>query len=86
MAAKVLHLGDQLDSVNGPRSRVVDAQRLMTHLNEFLSNEPLQSSIFSDPFRVCFFFLKQTISSKTILKLSTNQKTVCGNFKICFSK
>lgn len=37
VGAKVLHLGDQLDSVNGPRSRVVEAQKLITHLNEFLS-------------------------------------------------
>lgn len=48
----MLHLGDQLDSVNGPRSRVVDAQRLMTHLNEFISDEPMHSSLFSDPNKV----------------------------------
>lgn len=52
VATKVLHLGDQLDSVNGPRARVVDAQKLMSHLGEFLSNGPLTSSIFNDPYRV----------------------------------
>ncbi|CAG9766397.1 unnamed protein product [Ceutorhynchus assimilis] len=52
VATKVLHLGDQLDSVNGPRARVVDAQKLMTHLSEFLSNGPLTSSIFNDPYRI----------------------------------
>ncbi|KAJ8975924.1 hypothetical protein NQ317_014884 [Molorchus minor] len=52
VATKVLHLGDQLDSVNGPRARVVDAQRLLIHLSEFLSNGPLLSSIFSDPYRI----------------------------------
>lgn len=52
VATKVLHLGDQLDSVNGPRARVVDAQKLMSHLSEFLSIGPLTSSIFNDPYRV----------------------------------
>lgn len=55
VATKVLHLGDQLDSVNGPRARVVDAHRLMTHLSEFLSSAPLSSSIFNDPYRVSNF-------------------------------
>lgn len=52
VATKVLHLGDQLDNVNGPRARVVEAQRLMTHLNEFLTPGHLQSVLFNDPFRV----------------------------------
>ncbi|XP_018570969.1 exocyst complex component 5 [Anoplophora glabripennis] len=52
VATKVLHLGDQLDNVNGPRARVVDAQRLMIHLSEFLSTGPLSSSIFTDPYRI----------------------------------
>ncbi|XP_030759414.1 exocyst complex component 5 [Sitophilus oryzae] len=52
VATKVLHLGDQLDSVNGPRARVVDAQKLLSHLSEFLSNGPLTSSIFNDPYRI----------------------------------
>ncbi|KAJ3665408.1 hypothetical protein Zmor_000904 [Zophobas morio] len=52
VATKVLHLGDQLDSVNGPRARVVDAQNLMTHLNEFLTTGPLTSGIFTDPTKV----------------------------------
>ncbi|GJQ76380.1 hypothetical protein Trydic_g2098 [Trypoxylus dichotomus] len=55
VAAKVLHLGDQLDSINGPRSRVVEAQRLMTHLNEFLTPRSFSStsiSLFSDSSRI----------------------------------
>ncbi|XP_045471199.1 exocyst complex component 5 [Harmonia axyridis] len=52
VATKVLHLGDQLDSVNGPRSRVVEAQRLMTHLSEFISTGPLTSLLFTDPKRI----------------------------------
>lgn len=52
VATKVLHLGDQLDSVNGPRSRVVEAQNLMIHLSEFLTMGPLNSAIFTDPSRI----------------------------------
>ncbi|CAH1958196.1 unnamed protein product [Acanthoscelides obtectus] len=52
VATKVLHLGDQLDSVNGPRSRVVEAHRLLGHLSEFLSTGPLVSSVFTDPYRI----------------------------------
>jgi hypothetical protein len=52
VATKVLHLGDQLDSVNGPRARVVDAQNLMTHLNEFITTGPLTSGTFTDPGRI----------------------------------
>lgn len=48
VANKVLHLGDQLDSVNGPRARVVEAHRLMTYLNEFLVEGVISSSIFTD--------------------------------------
>ncbi|EFA06250.1 exocyst complex component 5 [Tribolium castaneum] len=52
VATKVLHLGDQLDSVNGPRARVVDAKNLMTHLNEFLQTGPLTSEIFTDSSKI----------------------------------
>ncbi|XP_017785913.1 PREDICTED: exocyst complex component 5 isoform X2 [Nicrophorus vespilloides] len=52
VATKVLHLGDQLDSVNGPRSRVVEAQRLMAHLNDFMSANPLSSPLYSDPTKI----------------------------------
>ncbi|KAF7265194.1 hypothetical protein GWI33_021387 [Rhynchophorus ferrugineus] len=52
VATKVLHLGDQLDSVNGPRARVVDAQKLMSYLGEFLANGSSTSSIFSDRYRI----------------------------------
>lgn len=54
VARKVLHLGDQLDSVNGPRARVVEAQRLMSYLNEFLSDSPVSSVLFKDHTKVCF--------------------------------
>ncbi|CAL4063422.1 unnamed protein product [Meganyctiphanes norvegica] len=48
VATKVVHLGDQLESVNTPRSRAVEAQRLMNHFAEFLSSGPLVAEVFTD--------------------------------------
>ncbi|RZF49232.1 hypothetical protein LSTR_LSTR017540, partial [Laodelphax striatellus] len=48
VATKVIHLGDQLESVNTPRSRAVEAQKLMNHFTEFLSPGPLLDDAFSD--------------------------------------
>lgn len=49
VATKVVHLGDQLESVNTPRARDVEALRLMKHFDEFLGGEtsPL-SPVFTD--------------------------------------
>lgn len=64
MATKVVHLGDQLEGVNTPRARAVEAQRLMNYLDEFMSNEPPKSAVFTDPFQVNFgFFLILCINS-----------------------
>jgi recyclin-1 len=52
VATKVVHLGDQLEGVNTPRARAVEAQRLMNYLSEFLTNDPPKSAIFTDPFQV----------------------------------
>ncbi|XP_063222638.1 exocyst complex component 5 [Bacillus rossius redtenbacheri] len=48
VAAKVIHLGDQLESVNTPRSRAVEAQKLMNYFAEFLSPGPLLAEVFTD--------------------------------------
>ncbi|CAH1394309.1 unnamed protein product [Nezara viridula] len=48
VATKVIHLGDQLESVNVPRSRAVEAQRLMVYFSEFLSPGPVLASVFSN--------------------------------------
>lgn len=48
VATKVLHLGDQLENVNTPRARAVEAQKLMKHFSEFLSPGPLTCQIFTD--------------------------------------
>ena len=52
VATKVVHLGDQLEGVNTPRARAVEAQRLMSYLSEFLIDEPLRSPVLTDPFQV----------------------------------
>lgn len=51
MATKVCHLGDQLEGVNTPRQRAVEAQRLMTYFNEFLDGD-LRSDVFNNPEKV----------------------------------
>ncbi|XP_049274640.1 exocyst complex component 5 [Rhipicephalus sanguineus] len=50
VAMKVVHLGDLLESVNTPRSRAVEAQKLMKHFAEFLRPEHgSHTGIFHDP-------------------------------------
>lgn len=51
---KVVHLGDQLESVHAPRARAFEALQLMQHFDEFLADMPLHSPVFTDPDRVNF--------------------------------
>ena len=48
VATKVVYLGDQLENVNTPRSRAVEAQKLLTHFNKFLKPGVPLSPVFSD--------------------------------------
>lgn len=59
VATKVCHLGDQLEGVNTPRQRAVEAQRLMTYFNEFLDGE-LRSDVFNNPEKVRIHTLPST--------------------------
>lgn len=52
VSAKVVHLGDQLESVHEPRARAYDALQLMRHFDEFLAEQPLNSPMFTDPDRL----------------------------------
>ena len=52
VATKVIHLGDQLESVNTPRSRGCEALKLMRHFEEFLGGETSLSSVFNDKSRL----------------------------------
>ena len=49
VATKVVHLGDQLESVNLPRERANEAAKLMKHLADFLQpGSILLSDLFRD--------------------------------------
>ena len=52
VATKVVHLGDQLEGVNTPRTRAAEAQRLMKYFLEFMDDRGPTSDLFSDPFQV----------------------------------
>jgi len=53
VATKVVHLGDQLEGVNTPRTRAVEAQLLMKYFSEFMEDNRSLSHVFTDPFQVC---------------------------------
>lgn len=85
VAGKIIHLGEQLENVNTPRTRTAEALRLLNHMTEFLVAGPLINDIFtnkdnvqhSDPFlkfqlNNCFFFSscwKQLILFKSFIWL-----------------
>ncbi|KAK3746309.1 hypothetical protein QZH41_015392, partial [Actinostola sp. cb2023] len=49
VATKVVHLGDQLEGINAPRSRALEAQELMKYFEEFEAQDDLTSKVFTDP-------------------------------------
>lgn len=52
VAGKIIHLGEQLENVNTPRSRTVEAQKLLNYMSEFLITGPIVNNIFTDPTRL----------------------------------
>jgi len=52
VATKVIHVGDQLESINTPRSRAVQVHKLIGYLEEFMTAGPLTVDIFNDPTKV----------------------------------
>ncbi|CAD5123845.1 DgyrCDS12151 [Dimorphilus gyrociliatus] len=48
VATKVVHVGDQLESINTPRTRVVEAKNTMTHFRDFLIGLQSNFQITSD--------------------------------------
>lgn len=48
VAGKIIHLGEQLDNVNTPRSRTVEAQRLLNYMTEFLEDGTRVNDMFND--------------------------------------
>lgn len=54
VATKVIHLGDQLESVNTPRSRAVEALKLMKYFEDFYIGGPHFDDVFTNRSRVSF--------------------------------
>ena len=52
VALQVVHLGDQLESVNTPRARAEEALKLMKHFDDFLDGETSVSPVFMDKARL----------------------------------
>lgn len=52
VATKVVHLGDQLEGVNIPRTRAAEAHQLMKYFGEFL-NDKYTSEVLTNPYKVC---------------------------------
>lgn len=48
VAGKIIHLGEQLENVNTPRSRTVEALGLLNHMTEFLTPGPIVNDLFND--------------------------------------
>lgn len=57
VATKVIHVGDQLESINTPRSRAVQVHKLIGYLEEFMTAGPLSVDIFNDPTKVKAFII-----------------------------
>lgn len=51
VATKVVHLGDQLEGINTPRSRAIEAQELMKYFDAFATGK-LVSSVFTSQFQI----------------------------------
>lgn len=60
VATKVIHLGDQLESVNIPRSRAAEAQKLMKYFKDFHISGTLLDDIFVDKSKVKQRFCKNS--------------------------
>lgn len=46
VAGKIIHLGEQLENINTPRTRSAEALRLLNHMSEFLVPGPIVSEVF----------------------------------------
>lgn len=74
VATKVCHLGDQLEGVNTPRQRAVEAQKLMKYFNEFLDGE-LKSDVFTNSEKVSFCQNKS--NNRILIGLPYILKKIC---------
>lgn len=87
MAGKILHLGDQLESINVPRRRVNEAQTLLSYTIEFLAAGALSLrtvDVFNDKARVYeaaesilkLYIIAQDLPDKQFSTLKKNIETV----------
>lgn len=58
VATKVVYLGDQLENVNTPRARAVEAQKLLSHFNGFIKPGVPLSPVFNDKDQVSHYNFK----------------------------
>jgi hypothetical protein len=54
VAGKIIHLGEQLENVNTPRTRTAEALKLLNHMGEFLIAGPIVNEIFTNKANVRF--------------------------------
>lgn len=48
VAGKIIHLGEQLENVQKPRSRTMEAQQLLNYMSDFILDGPIVSDLFTD--------------------------------------
>lgn len=56
VAGKIIHLGEQLENVNTPRTRTAEALKLLNHMSEFLIAGPIVNDIFTNKANVSSTF------------------------------
>lgn len=54
IATKIIHVGDQLSSINTKRSRVFQVQKLIGFLERCIISDPITINIFDDQTKVQF--------------------------------
>lgn len=56
VAGKIIHLGEQLENVNTPRTRTAEALKLLNYMGEFLVPGPVVNDIFTNKANVSIYF------------------------------
>lgn len=69
VASKIIHLGEQLENVNTPRTRTAEALKLLNHMGEFLIAGPVVNDIFTNKKNVSLFTFTASHHTQTIITL-----------------
>lgn len=59
VAGKIIHLGEQLENVNTPRTRTAEALKLLNYMGEFLVPGPVVNDIFTNKENVYIIFFSK---------------------------